>query len=121
MKILIVEDEQVIRCGCRMVLEEKGHLVETSSTCNEGIKAVTSSQYDLILCDMKLPDKDGTEVIRIATHGQNNPPHIIMMSGYTEVNINVTEVEHAMIDYLPKPFTDKELLAAVENVAKRNL
>ena len=61
MRILIVDDEEVIRSGCRLVLEAQGHTVATSATCGEGIQAVRSQPYDLVLLDLKLPDQDGTE------------------------------------------------------------
>ena len=112
MKILIVDDERVIRYGCRMILEEKGHTVETSSTCNEGIEAVTSSSYDLVLLDLKLPDQDGSELLK-AAH-RNNGNRIIVMSGYATVQSAVNSMKLGAIDYLPKPFTDDELLNVVK-------
>ena len=111
MKILIVDDEHVIRHGCRMILEEKGHTVATSSTCNEGIEAVTSTPYDLVLLDLKLPDKDGTEMFKAV----NTLPRIIVMSGYINFKNTMTAVQRQKFDFLPKPFTDEELLAAVKH------
>lgn len=114
MKILIVDDEHIIRHGCRMILEEEGHTVETSSTCSEGIEAVLSTSYDLILLDLKLPDKDGTEMFKVVPHGQNSRPRVIVMSGYINLKNSLTVVEQKQFAFLPKPFTDEELLTAIK-------
>ncbi len=114
MKILIVDDEWVIRHGCKMILEEQGHTVETSPTCGEGIEAVLCNSYDLVLLDLKLPDKDGTELFRAVPQGLNSGPRIIVMSGYLNFKNRLTAIEQKEFDFLPKPFTDEELLTAVE-------
>lgn len=114
MKILIVDDEYVIRHGCRMILEEKGHTVATSSTCKEGIEAVTSNSYDLVLLDLKLPDRNGTEMFKVVPRGVNGRPRIIVMSGYVNLKNMLSSTEQETYDFLPKPFTDDELLAAVK-------
>jgi DNA-binding NtrC family response regulator len=114
MKILIVDDEYVIRHGCRMILEEQGYTVETTATCGEAIDAVSSNPYDLVLLDLKLPDRDGTELFKAVPRGINGYPRIIVMSGYINLRNNMSAVDQARFDFLPKPFTDEELLAAVE-------
>jgi two-component system response regulator HydG len=114
MKILIVDDEWVIRHGCRMILEEHGHAVETSATCGEGIEAVLANAYDLVLLDLKLPDQDGTEMFRVVHQGLKSRPRIIVMSGFINFKYRMTAVEQREFAFLPKPFTDEELLRAVE-------
>jgi YesN/AraC family two-component response regulator len=112
MKILIVDDEHVIRHGCRLILEEKGHTVETSATCKEGIEAVTNNSYDLVLLDLKLPDQSGTEMFKVVR--SNNQPRIIVMSGYINFKNMMSSGEQEKFDFLPKPFTDEELITAVK-------
>ena len=80
LKILVVDDESVICSGCQMILEEKGHHVETRMTCLEGLAAVRANHYDLILLDMKLPDQDGTELLK-AMRDNDRQHCIIVMSG----------------------------------------
>jgi len=117
MNILVVDDESVICSGCRMVLEEQGHHVETCMTCKAGIDAVKNNPYDLILLDMKLPDHDGTEFLKAV--GQSDTRHrIIVMSGYATVKNAVNSMKLGAVDYLQKPFTDDELLAVVENAVR---
>ncbi|MEE4166481.1 MAG: response regulator [Desulfocapsaceae bacterium] len=112
MKILVVDDELVICNGCRIILEERGHVVETCMTCSDGIAAIQKTRYDLVLLDLKLPDQDGSELLK-AAH-RNNGNRIIVMSGYATVQSAVNSMKLGAIDYLPKPFTDDELLDVVK-------
>ncbi|MCB2173811.1 response regulator [bacterium] len=112
MNILVVDDELVICSGCKLILEDQGHIVDTCMTCSDGIAAVKKSRYDLILLDLKLPDQEGTELLRVA--GQNSRNRIIVMSGYATVQSAVNSMKLGAIDYLPKPFTADELLTVVK-------
>ena len=97
--------------GCRIVLEDRGHTVETCTTCSDGIEAIKKNPYDLVLLDMKLPDQEGTELLRAVQ--QNGGNRIIVMSGYATVQSAINSMKLGAIDYLPKPFTDDELLRVV--------
>ena len=112
MRILVVDDEPVICNGCRMILEDRGHSVETATTCSDGIIAIKNNHYDLVLLDMKLPDQEGTELLRAVQ--QNGENRIIVMSGYATVQSAINSMKLGAIDYLPKPFTDDELLSVVK-------
>ena len=81
-------------------------------TCSDGIAAINKKHYDLILLDLKLPDQEGTELLIAA--GQNGRNRIIVMSGYATVQSAVNSMKLGAIDYLPKPFTDDELLDVVK-------
>ena len=112
MKILVVDDEALICNGCRMILEDRGHTVETCSTCSDGIEAIEKNHYDLVLLDMKLPDQEGSELLRAVQKNGGN--RIIVMSGYATVQSAINSMKLGAIDYLPKPFTDDELLSVVK-------
>jgi len=113
--ILVIDDERVICNGCRMVLKEKGYRVETCVTCKQGIDAVLSGNYDLVLLDMKLPDMDGTELLKTVQEKKTGPC-IIVMTGYATVKNAVESMKLGAVEFLPKPFTDDELIAIVEKV-----
>ena len=112
MNVLVVDDELVICNGCRMILEDLGYQVKTCMTCADGITAIKTDHYDLVLLDLKLPDQEGTELLK-AVH-KKNKNRIIVMSGYATVQSVVNSMKLGAIDFLPKPFTDDELLAAVK-------
>lgn len=118
MKILVVDDEVVICSGCRIILEDMGHSVETCMTCSEGIEAVKNNQYDLVLLDLKLPDQEGTELLKAVR--KTDTIRIIVMSGYATVQSVVKSMKLGAIDFLPKPFTNDELLAVLKQVDTTN-
>ena len=64
LRVLVIDDESVICDACQLVLEEKGHGVDRCLTGKAGLLAIERGPYDIILLDMKLPDIDGTEILK---------------------------------------------------------
>lgn len=116
-KILIVDDEQVICNGCRMILSDLGYTVDTCKTCKEGLDAIQKAEYHLILLDMKLPDSDGMEILK-TVHSKKLKIYIIVMTGYATIRSAVSAMRLGAFDFLPKPFTDEELITTVERATK---
>jgi DNA-binding NtrC family response regulator len=115
LSILVIDDESVICDACRLVLAEKGHAVDLCLTGKTGLLALERGTYDLILLDMKLPDIDGTEILKIV--GEKAPaPFVIVMTGYSTMSNALQSMKLGAADYLAKPFTDDELVDAVEKV-----
>ena len=113
LRVLVIDDESVICEACRLVLGEKGHGVDRCLTGQAGLLAIERNPYDLILLDMKLPDIDGTEILK--TVRQKTPaPCVIVMTGYSTMSNALQAMKLGAADYLAKPFTDDELLTAVE-------
>ena len=113
LKVLVIDNEDVICNACRLVLTEKGHDVDISKTGKSGLIAVGHTTYDLVLLDIKLPDMDGMDILK--TVKENLPTlHIIVMTGYATLSNAVQAMKLGANDYLSKPFTDDELVAAVE-------
>ena len=83
-RILVIDDEPVVCDGCRFVLSEKGYLVDACLTGRQGLDTLLKGTYGLALLDLKLPDMDGMEVLRVA---KNDKPdaHIIIMTGYYKI------------------------------------
>ena len=113
LRVLVIDDESVICEACRLVLGEKGHGVDRCLTGRAGLLAIERNHYELILLDMKLPDIDGTEILK--TVRQKTPaPCVIVMTGYSTMSNALQAMKLGAADYLAKPFTDDELLTAVE-------
>jgi two-component system NtrC family response regulator len=113
LSILVIDDESVICDACRLVLGEKGHEIDHCLTGRTGLLAIERGTYDLILLDMKLPDIDGMEILKAVR--ENTPaPSVIVMTGYSTMANALQAMKLGAIDYLSKPFTDDELLEAVE-------
>ena len=117
LKILVIDDEQVICSGCRMILSELGPTIDTCNTCKEGLDAIRKLDYHLVLLDIKLPDSDGMEILKIV-RVEKLGIHIIVMTGYATIRSVVSAMRLGAFDYLPKPFTDEELIASVEKAMK---
>lgn len=111
-QILIIDDEPVICEGCRLALSDQ-YSVDICHTGKKGLDTLLKGRCDLVLLDMKLPDMDGMEILRIVR--QDRPGvYVIVMTGYSTVNNAVQAMKLGAFDYLAKPFTDDELLLAVE-------
>lgn len=112
-RILVIDDESIICDACELVLSEKGHNVEHCLTGAAGLKAIEKEKYDIILLDMKLSDIDGMEILQ--TVRKSVPaPCVIVMTGYSTMSNAVQAMKLGAADYLAKPFTDDELIAAIE-------
>ena len=116
MKILIIEDDSTIRSGLKYCLEAEGYEIEESSTANESLKKINSS--DLILLDVNLPDKSGFELLP-EIKKIKNVPIIFLTANDLEIDI-VSGLESGADDYITKPFSLAVLRARVSAVARRN-
>ena len=114
-RILVIDDESVICDACRLVLAEKGHTVGRCLTGKTGLLALERGTYDLILLDMKLPDIDGTEILKMVRE-KGPGPCVIVMTGYSTMSNALQAMKLGAADYLAKPFTDDELVEAVEKL-----
>jgi DNA-binding NtrC family response regulator len=117
LKILVIDDELVICSGCRMILSDLGHTVDICNTCKEGLDAIRRENYHLVLLDLKLPDADGMEILK-TVRAEKSETYIIVMTGYATIKNAVSAMKLGAFDYLPKPFTDEELVASVERAIK---
>ena len=117
-KILIVEDEEIIRLGLQDNFELENYEVETACDGEEAIAKTDSFQPHLILLDVMLPKKSGFEVCRIIR--KKHPECIIiMLTAKTEETSKVAGLEMGADDYVTKPFSILELLARVKAFLRR--
>jgi len=117
-RILVIEDERVVRNGCRLALSTVGNVVTACTTGREGMEAIQDGAYDIILLDMKLPDMDGMDILR-AVHARRPNVYVIVMTGYSTIQNAVEAMKAGAFDYLAKPFTDDELVLATEKAIEK--
>ncbi len=117
-RVLVIDDEQVICDACRLVLTEAGHSVTATATGEQGLAAIRRGGYDIVLLDMKLPDMDGMEILQ-AVRQEGIALCIIVMTGYSSISNAVQAIKQGASDYLAKPFTDDELLETIDNACER--
>ncbi len=114
--ILIIDDEETIRDGCRQVLEKFGHTVITAGNGLDGIRIARERHPDLVFVDLKMPGMSGLEVIDVLLE---DIPYVVpvVITGYASIVSAVESMKKGVYDYLPKPFTPDQLRA----VTKRGL
>jgi DNA-binding response OmpR family regulator len=115
-RILLVEDDASIAAGLRKGLAESGFEVEHVTT---GAAALASSDHDLVLLDLGLPDMDGRDVCRELRSRSKSP--IIMLTARSEEFDRVLGLELGADDYVTKPFSFRELVARIRAVARRTV
>ncbi len=117
-KIMIVEDEEIIRFGLQDNFEMEGYIVETAEDGEEAIEKADSFEPHLILLDLMIPKKSGFEVCRYIR--KKHPEcFIIMLTAKTEETSKVAGLEMGADDYVTKPFSILELLARVKAFLRR--
>jgi len=113
--ILIIDDESSIRTLCRAVLQAEGMRCDECTGGVQALEAIRQKQYDLVLCDVNMPDMPGTE---ICTRLRENPPcpnlKIVMMSGGVNADIMAQLLLGGADDFITKPFSVIQLQARVK-------
>lgn len=117
--ILIMEDEESIAKGLEMVLEEEGYDVDLADTGAGALETFSSKKFDLLIADLRLPDKNGLEVIKIVKE-QRPETEVVVITGYSSVSSAVDAMKIGVADYLSKPFTESEIKVAIGNALKRS-
>jgi signal transduction histidine kinase len=111
--ILVIDDEVGMREGCRRALESQGVRVVTAEHGAEGLHKLRQEPVDLVLLDAMMPGMSGLELLeRIRAHDADMV--CVMITGYATVDLAAQAVKQGAFDFLPKPFTADELLAAVQ-------
>jgi DNA-binding NtrC family response regulator len=107
-KILIIEDERVIRSALRRLLERNGYEVTEAGSVPDAAKEGEFESFDLIISDLRLPGPPGTEVI---TRAGDTP--VLIMTSFASIKSAVEAMQMGAADYVAKPFDHAELLSTV--------
>jgi DNA-binding NtrC family response regulator len=111
-RILIIEDEELIREVLLTLLREAGYRVDTVGSGEEGLRALESRLYDLVLLDLNLPGMHGLNVLSAAPVLQTDAQFIVM-TAFGSVDTAVEAMKLGAYDYINKPFRSEELLLSV--------
>jgi two-component system copper resistance phosphate regulon response regulator CusR len=119
MRLLLVEDETDIQGFLRRSLQEAGYEVEVAPDARTAERLAVERQFDILVVDLGLPDRDGISLIlRLRELGLRAP--VLILSARRSVDDRVRGLEQGGDDYLTKPFALAELLARLRNLLKRN-
>jgi two-component system response regulator PilR (NtrC family) len=115
--ILIVDDELSMRELLEYMLKREGYRVDCAENGRKAVEKVGSQTYDLLLCDIRLGDISGLDVLR-ACKKQHPETVVILISAYASTEIAVEAMNEGAYDYVPKPFNKDELMETVAKAVK---
>jgi len=114
-KILVIDDEDIVRLSCSRTLVPEGYELKMAKNGPEGLKMLEEDTFDLVLTDLKMPNMDGIEVL--SKIKEKWPlTDVVIVTGYQTVETAVKAIKLGAFDYIEKPFTPDALIATVSNV-----
>jgi len=111
-RILVIDDEKVIREGCRDVLSLEGFEVVLAENGEQGLKMIEKAHFDVVLLDLMMPGISGFDVL---SHIKTLHPDtsIIVITGYATVEHSIEAMKNGAFDFIPKPFSPDQLRVVV--------
>ncbi len=116
--ILVIDDEAALRHMLRLVLERDGYAVSEAASGREGLERLQSTGFELILCDIRMPELDGEAFLREKAARQLGGT-VIMMSAYGTIDTAVECMKLGAYDYISKPFRPDEIVLTVRKAEER--
>lgn len=112
-RILIVDDDETIRTTMKAILEDEGYVVDLASTGEEAIQLTMKTTYNIALLDIRLPDMEGVELLKLM---RDNVPRTrkIMVTGYPSMQNAIAALNKNADAYLLKPLDNEKLLNLVK-------
>lgn len=118
MKILVIDDERSIRNSLKEILMLEGYEVEVAENGVQGLAMVEKEKYDVIFCDIKMPEMDGDEVLdKLVAMGIDAA--IVMISGHGDINSAVACIKRGAFDFIPKPLDLNRILITIKNATEK--
>jgi DNA-binding NtrC family response regulator len=117
-KILVIDDQKSIRNTLKEILEYEGHEVELAEHGPEGLEKFAANKMDVVLCDIKMPDMDGIEVLEKIMETTHDVP-VIMISGHGNIDTAVEAIKKGAYDFIEKPLDLNRLLVSIRNGLER--
>ena len=119
--LLVVDDDRHIQNAMADYLRSLGYRTETASTCGEAVGRMEEFPFQVVVCDVNLPDKDGFELLQWS---RDNAPDtaVILLTGFGTIESAVEAIRMGAFDYLTKPVIDEELNLSIERaISQRKL
>ena len=118
MRILVVDDERAIRNSLKEILGDEGYEVDTAEDGVQAEEMIDKEHYDVVFCDIKMPGKDGEEVLDfVASQGIDSA--MVMISGHGDIDTAVECIKKGAFDFIQKPLDLNRILITVKNAGER--
>lgn len=118
MRILIIDDERSIRNSLSEILSDEGYTVDTAEDGASGLALAEKERYDVIFCDIKMPNMEGTEVHeRLRKDGVDSA--VVMISGHGDIDTAVECIKKGAFDFIQKPLDLNRILITIKNATER--
>ncbi len=117
-KVLVIDDEKSIRNTLKDILEYEKHQVELAEDGPSGLELFNQNSYDVVLCDIKMPNMDGLEVLAKANDINPEVP-VIMISGHGNIDTAVDAIKKGAYDFIEKPLDLNRLLVTIKNALEK--
>ncbi|MEA2107465.1 MAG: sigma-54 dependent transcriptional regulator [Bacteroidota bacterium] len=118
-KILVIDDEKSIRDTLKEILEYEEHQVDLAADGDEGLTLFNKNKYDIVLLDIKMPQKDGIEVLEEIFKINYEIP-VIMISGHGNIDTAVETIKKGAYDFIEKPLDLNRLLVTIRNAMDKS-
>jgi len=119
MTILIIDDERYVRNSLGEILRDEGYEVDVAENGTEALEKAEKTHYDVIFCDIKMPQMDGIEVLDRLMQSPD-PSAVVMISGHGDIETAVDCIKKGAFDFIPKPLDLNRTLITIRNAQERS-
>jgi DNA-binding NtrC family response regulator len=120
MNILVIDDERSIRNTLKDILGLEGYVVDVAENGTTGLELIRSKDFDIVLCDIKMPEMDGIEVLKKIMEIKPEST-VIMISGHGNIDTAVEAIKHGAFDFIVKPLDLNRLLITIRNAGDKSV
>ncbi|MGA1867916.1 MAG: sigma-54-dependent transcriptional regulator [bacterium] len=117
-KILVIDDEAVVRDSCRMIIADEDHIIECAENGRQGLEILKKENFSIVILDLKMPGISGMEVLEQIKF-QYPETIVIVITGYPTIDSAVEAMKLGAYDFLPKPFTPEALRLIVKRAIEK--
>jgi DNA-binding NtrC family response regulator len=118
-RILVIDDERSIRNTLKDILEYEKYQVDLAENGPTGLEKIKNGEYDVVLCDIKMPGMDGIEVLEKLSEQEYDSP-VVMISGHGNIDTAVEAIKKGAFDFIEKPLDLNRLLITIRNAMDKS-
>jgi two-component system, NtrC family, nitrogen regulation response regulator NtrX len=117
--ILVIDDERAIRNTLKEILSYEKYSVDLAENAKQALEMIRNNEYDVILCDIKMPEMDGLELLPLLLDAHPDSP-VVMISGHGNIDTAVEAIKKGAYDFIEKPLDLNRLLITIRNATDKS-